>query len=72
MYRLHGFCQSGNAFKVAFALRAMKLPHETVEVDFFNLASPESVGSPVKNDHPEGARECLRVRAAAKVVARPG
>lgn len=36
MYRLHGFSQSGNTFKVAFALRAMKLPHETVEVDFFN------------------------------------
>ena len=32
--RLHGFCQSGNTFKVAFALRAMGLPHEVVHVDF--------------------------------------
>jgi len=23
MYRLHGFCQSGNTFKVAFLLRAL-------------------------------------------------
>lgn len=36
MLRLHGFCQSGNSFKVAFALRAMKLPFETVFVDFMN------------------------------------
>ena len=32
--RLHGFCQSGNTFKVVFALRAMGLPHEVVHVDF--------------------------------------
>jgi glutathione S-transferase len=36
MLRLHGFCQSGNSFKVAFALRAMDLPYETVFVDFMN------------------------------------
>jgi glutathione S-transferase len=43
MYRLHGFCQSGNTFKVAFALRAMGAPFETVFVDFMNGAtrSPE-------------------------------
>jgi glutathione S-transferase len=34
--RLHGFCQSGNTFKVAFALRAMALPYETVFVDFMH------------------------------------
>jgi glutathione S-transferase len=34
MYRLHGFCQSGNSFKVAFALRAMRQPFETEFVDF--------------------------------------
>ena len=34
MYRLHGFSQSGNTFKVAFALRAMGQPFETVFVDF--------------------------------------
>ena len=26
MYRLHGFCQSGNTFKVAFLLRALGEP----------------------------------------------
>jgi glutathione S-transferase len=36
MLRLHGFCQSGNSFKVAFALRAMDLPYESVFVDFMN------------------------------------
>ncbi len=36
MYRLHGFCQSGNVFKVAFALRALGQPFETVFVDFMN------------------------------------
>jgi glutathione S-transferase len=34
MYKLHGFSQSGNTFKVAFALRAMRQPFETVFVDF--------------------------------------
>jgi glutathione S-transferase len=36
MYRLHGFSQSGNTFKVAFLLRALGQPHETVHVDFMN------------------------------------
>ena len=39
MYRLHGFCQSGNTFKVAFALRALKQPWEPVFVDFMNGAT---------------------------------
>ena len=39
MYRLHGFCQSGNSFKVAFALRAMRQPWEAVFVDFMNGAT---------------------------------
>ena len=34
MYRLHGFCQSGNTFKVAFLLRALQQPFETTFVDF--------------------------------------
>jgi glutathione S-transferase len=34
MYRLHGFCQSGNTFKVAFLLRALKQPFECEFVDF--------------------------------------
>jgi glutathione S-transferase len=36
MMRLHGFCQSGNSYKVAFALRAMGLPYESVYVDFMH------------------------------------
>ncbi len=36
MYRLHSICQSGNSFKVAFCLNAMKQPWEPVFVDFFN------------------------------------
>jgi glutathione S-transferase len=34
MYRLHCFSQSGNCFKVAFALEAMKQPWEPVPMDF--------------------------------------
>ena len=34
MYRLHCFCQSGNCFKVAFCLRALDQPFETVWVDY--------------------------------------
>jgi glutathione S-transferase len=34
MYRLHGFCQSGNTFKVAFMLRALQQPWEAVFVDY--------------------------------------
>lgn len=35
MYRLHGFSQSGNTFKIAFLLRALQQPFETVHVDMF-------------------------------------
>jgi len=35
MYRLHGFSTSGNCFKVAFMLRALGVPYETVYVDYF-------------------------------------
>src|SRR5262245_48836712 len=34
MYRLHAFCQSGNAFKVAFTLRALGEPFDFVFVDY--------------------------------------
>ena len=34
MYRLHSFCQSGNSFKVAFMLRALRQPWEAVFVDY--------------------------------------
>lgn len=34
MYRLHGFAQSGNCFKIAFALRVLDQPFEPVFVDF--------------------------------------
>jgi glutathione S-transferase len=36
MYRLHCFCQSGNCFKVAFFLRALKQPYETAYVDYLS------------------------------------
>ncbi len=39
MYKLHGFCQSGNTFKVAFMLRALKQPYEDVFVDFMHGAT---------------------------------
>jgi glutathione S-transferase len=39
MYRLHGFCQSGPTFKVAFTLRALSQPWEPVLVDFMNGAT---------------------------------
>lgn len=36
MVRLHGFCQSGNTFKVAFLLRALRQPWEPCFVDFMH------------------------------------
>jgi glutathione S-transferase len=36
MYKLHGFCQSGNTFKVAFLLRALNQAWEPKFVDFMN------------------------------------
>lgn len=36
MYRLHGFCQSGNTFKAAFLLRALEQSVEMVHVDFLH------------------------------------
>jgi glutathione S-transferase len=39
MYLLHGFCQSGNTFKVAFLLRALNQPWEARFVDFMNGAT---------------------------------
>ena len=39
MLRLHCFSQSGNAYKVAFFLRALGQPFESVFVDFMNGAT---------------------------------
>ena len=39
MYRLHCFAASGNCFKVAFLLRALRQPYETVFVDYFHGAT---------------------------------
>jgi glutathione S-transferase len=36
MYILHSFCQSGNAFKVAFLLSALKVEWKAEFVDFMN------------------------------------
>lgn len=43
-YRLHGFCQSGNTFKVAFMLRAINEPFETVFVDYMNAGQTRDAG----------------------------
>ncbi len=42
MYRLHCLSQSGNSFKVAFMLRALEQPFETVHVDFLNGVTREA------------------------------
>ncbi|MBS0446088.1 MAG: glutathione S-transferase C-terminal domain-containing protein [Proteobacteria bacterium] len=39
MYRLHGFCQSGNTYKVALTLRLLEQPFETVFVDYMSGAT---------------------------------
>ena len=39
MYRLHGFCQSGNGYKAAFLLRALGQKYESVFVDFMHGAT---------------------------------
>ena len=50
MYRLHCFGQSGNSFKVAFALRAMGQPFDTVFVDYFNGVTREGQWRDSHND----------------------
>jgi glutathione S-transferase len=42
MYQLHSFCQSGNSFKVAFMLRALNVPWESVFVDFMRGATRQA------------------------------
>lgn len=49
MYRLHGFCQSGNTFKVAFLLRALEQPWEPVFVDFMRGVTREAHWRDVAN-----------------------
>jgi glutathione S-transferase len=44
MYRLHGFCQSGNSFKVAFLLRALGVPWEPVFVDYMSGGQTRQAG----------------------------
>ena len=39
MYRLHSFSQSGNCFKVAFCLEALRQPWEPVPMDFAAFAA---------------------------------
>lgn len=38
MLKLHGFCQSGNTFKVAFLLRALGVPWQPVPMGFAEFA----------------------------------
>ena len=42
MYKLHSLCQSGNAYKIAFLLRALKQPYENVFVDMFQGATRDA------------------------------
>jgi glutathione S-transferase len=41
-YQLHGFCQSGNTYKVALLLRALDQPFENVFVDFMHGATRDA------------------------------
>jgi glutathione S-transferase len=50
MYRLHGFCQSGNTFKVAFLLRALEQPWEPVFVDFMHGVTREAAWRETANE----------------------
>ncbi len=50
MYRLHCFAQSGNAFKVAFMLRALDQPFEPVFVDFFKGISRDEAWREQNNE----------------------
>lgn len=50
MYRLHGFCQSGNTFKVAFLLRALAQPWEPVFVDFMRGATRDPAWRETANE----------------------
>jgi glutathione S-transferase len=43
MYRLHCFAQSGNSFKVAFMLRALKQPWEPLFVDYLHGATKDAL-----------------------------
>jgi glutathione S-transferase len=42
MYRLHGFCQSGNTYKVALFLQVLNQPWEPEFVDYMNGATRAS------------------------------
>jgi glutathione S-transferase len=44
MYRLHSFCQSGNSFKVAFLLCALRQPWEPVFVDYMKGGQTRQAG----------------------------
>jgi len=50
MYRLHGFCQSGNTFKVAFLLRALEQQWEPVFVDFMHGVTREAAWRETANE----------------------
>lgn len=76
MLRLHGLAQSGNTFKVAFALRAMELPFETVAVDFFGGATRDPAWRARSNEMGEvpvledGARRLTQSGAILDYLAR--
>jgi len=50
MYRLHCFAQSGNCFKVAFLLRALGQPYESVHVQYLSGVTREPAWREATNE----------------------
>ena len=76
MYRLHCFSQSGNSFKVAFLLRALRQPWEAVFVDYMNGLTREGSWREQTNEMGEapvledGARKLSQSGAIMTYLAR--
>ena len=76
MYRLHCFSQSGNSFKVAVCLRAMRQPWEAVFVDYMNGLTRDASWRETTNEMGEapvlddGARRLTQSGAILTYLAR--
>ena len=76
MYRLHCFSQSGNSFKVAFLLRALRQPWEPVFVDFMHGRTRDAAWREQTNEMGEapvledGARRITQSGAIMTYLAR--
>jgi glutathione S-transferase len=51
MYKLHGFSQSGNSYKVALLLEALQQPWTSVHVPFTEFASGLTRSDPWRQEH---------------------